>query len=654
MVQALELPSLFADNMVLQQHTTVTFWGTAGTHATIHIQTGWGETYTGKSDETGQWQARLNTPEAGGPWLITIQTDHKKIELKNVLIGEVWLCSGQSNMAMPLEGWPPDEPVLYAEENIRNANYPNIRFFTVRQSIAAFPKEQCNGSWLACTPETASKFSATAFFFGKKLYNELNIPIGLIHSSWGGTPVESWMSQEKLYQFEEFQALIDNLANNRSEIEKLHEWFAKLPVMEINIDRDKPFQSLDFGDKQVSAALFDDSNWPVMQVPTPWEESSVGNFNGAVWFRKKVSIPDQWHGKELMLETGPIDDMDITYWNGQKIGSVEQEGAWNIARKYTVSADMVKQNENVIAIRIIDNRGAGGFTGKSSQMKVYPKSDPENTISLSGKWKYLPVAEYKDDQFYIYNVNENVFLNRPDVSVDLSPVTPSFLYNAMIHPLIPYTLKGVIWYQGESNTGNPEQYEYLFPAMIADWRTKWDMGKFPFYFVQIAPFDYGHEIESYRLREAQLKTMEKVDNTGMVVTLDTGNPDNIHPANKKYVGDRLARWALAKNYGHEIIYSGPVYNGMEVKENSIMLSFKYTGTGLSTPDDRLQHFIIAGQDKKFYSARAKIKGDRVIVSAPKVKDPVAVRYLWDNTSGASLFNNAGLPASSFRTDNWKE
>jgi sialate O-acetylesterase len=356
--------------------------------------------------------------------------------------------------------------------------------------------------------------------------------------------------------------------------------------------------------------------------------------------------------QELRLELGPIDDMDITYFNGARVGSYEADGQWRIKRIYKIPANLVQEKENIIAIRVIDSQGGGGIYGKPENMRIYPAADSNQIVDISGEWKYLPLAELRGIKFYIYDTGARSFAFRPEVKIDRGANVPTVLFNAMVNPVVPYGIRGAIWYQGEANTGNPKQNARLLPDLISAWRAVWGQGDFPFYYVQIAPYDYGANVRSQDLREAQFQTL-KVPGTGMAVTLDIGNPQNIHPANKRDVGERLALWALAKDYGSKIEFSGPLYKSMKVKNDKIILSFDHRSR-LIFKNLKPGHFIIAGKDKVFKPAQARIEAGKVVVSNPEIKDPAAVRYLWDNTSEASLFNSAGLPASSFRTDNWDE
>ena len=645
----IEIPSIFSDNMVLQRNTDVSFWGKTEPNMEIIINASWGESSNTTVNGDGSWITKIKTPDAGGPYNVTLQIGDSIIIYKNVLIGEVWLCSGQSNMEMPVEGWAAN-PILNSKEEIAKADYPNIRLFTVARAISNKEEFNCKGQWEECSPKTVTTFSATAYFFGKKLYDELHIPIGLIHSSWGGTPIEAWTGAKFLGKEKDFQKVLEDIKNSGPDIEKYNQWLLTHSVIDISKKTEDIWKNLEFNDSECSEINYPDSNWKVMDLPRYWESTNVGNFDGVIWFRKEIQIPPNWIGKNLKLELGPIDDMDKTFVNGVLVGSHEEVGFYDVDRVYNVPGDAVLPNKLVIAVRVVDNQGGGGIWGAKEKLKIYPSGSNEE-ISLSSEWKYLPVAEYREQKFYVFGTKGNDFNERPIVKLALTPYTPTLLFNAMINPLIPYSLKGVIWYQGEANTDNPEAYTSLFPLMIENWRERWN-NQFPFYYVQIAPYNYGEQTHSEELREAQLKTLS-VPNTGMAVTLDIGNPNSIHPANKEDVGDRLARWALAKNYNTNVPYSGPLYKSMKVEGNKIILSFDYAKNGLVIKNGE-NNFLIAGKDKVFKKATVKIDNDKLIISNEEIKNPVAVRYCFTNTSEATLFNKNDLPASSFRTDNWSE
>ncbi len=652
-----EMPALFSDNMVLQQKTAVPFWGKANPGAAVVIKASWGETTKTKVNEDSSWTVKIKTIKAGGPYTVSLMIGDSAIVYKNVMLGEVWLCSGQSNMEMPLEGWPPQNPIKNSAEEIKEANYPNIRLFTVARAVSNKPEFNCVGSWSECNPATAAKFSAAAYFFGRKLFKELNVPIGLIFSSWGGTKVQPWISGKYLGQLNEYKPIVEKMALVKDEVQKLNEWIYNHPV--IDVSKKAPadqWKNLEFGDSLCARPDFDDDAWRTMKLPVYWESTEVGNFDGTVWFRKKIDIPQNWLNKDLVLELGPVDDMDRSYVNGVLVGATEEVGYWQQPRVYNVPANLVTDTALTIAVRVVDNQGGGGIWGNNVKMQIHPKGSDEN-ISLSGQWKYLPVAEYVNGKFYVYNINNQEFYSRPKSTLDIGPNTPTMLYNGMIAPLIPYYIKGAIWYQGESNSDEPydyNNYQMLFSMMINNWRADWGEGNFPFYFVQIAPWDYGDNSRSYVVRDAQFQTLS-LPNTGIAVTLDIGSLTTIHPPDKQELGRRLALWALAKNYNKKVFYSGPLYKAMEIKGNQVILSFDHAGKGLVLKDiNGDTNFIIAGPDQKFVKAKAMVEGKKLIVYNGEVKNPVAVRYAWRNNAEATLFNIEGLPSPTFKTDNWSD
>lgn len=649
----IEMPSIFSDNMVLQQKSDVNFWGKAEANLNITLTGSWGEQTKSEVKSDGTFALKLKTPKAGGPYTVSLQIGDNTITYRNVLIGEVWICSGQSNMEMPLMGWPPASLIDGSDEAIKNANNDNIRLFTVTRAISVKKENNCTGNWDLMTSTTAANFSATAFFFGTKLYNELKVPIGLIHSSWGGTPAEAWTDADHLQQLGDFNTIIEDVKNSETEYAEYTKWLNAHRIIDVrNTDIETRWQNLNCDDDSVSNINFDDSNWRIMSLPGGWENSEVGTFDGIIWFRRKIQIPDTWINQDLVLNLGPIDDCDRTFVNGNLVGAYEKDGFWQTDRIYKVAKELVQSNELVIAVRVTDTQGGGGLWGVPEKLNLQLGSTNE-TVSLVGEWKYLPVAEYREQKFYVFGVDKNNFYEKPKLKFELSPYSPTTLYNAMINPLVPYNIKGAIWYQGEANTGNPKQYQKLFPMMIQSWRDNWQLGDFPFYYVQIAPYNYGSQTFSELLREAQFKSLS-VKNSGMVVTLDIGNPNDIHPSNKKDVGERLAFWALANTYNKKVNYSGPVYKSMKVEKDKIKLTFDFAKSGLVLKDlNGENNFMISGSDKVFKKAKIKIDGNRLIVFSDEVENPVAVRYAFTNISEATLFNKFGLPASSFRTDDWE-
>ncbi|MDP4223384.1 MAG: sialate O-acetylesterase [Bacteroidota bacterium] len=644
---AIKLPSLIGDNMVLQQKSTIKIWGKAAADKKISVTTSWkagGQTVSGKD---GKWVVPVQTPEAGGPYTVTISTKDTSINIGNVLIGEVWFCSGQSNMEMPVAGWPPSDTIMYSARTIANASLPEIRLFNLQRKVAAEPTDECTGKWEVCSPATVAQFSATAFFFGRKLNSDLKIPVGLIESAWGGTPAESWMSARALENAGEF---VSDIKGIRESVPILAEYQAWLDGHKqvVLTGRDDQWKNLDFNDGNVPDPGFDDSKWSVMSLPGLFE-ASIGDFDGAIWFRRQVEIPESMAGKDLVLSLGPIDDMDRTYFNGKLVGSNEMTGVWQLERNYEISRDIVKPGSNVIAVRVIDNQGGGGIYGKPGSIYLSVKGSPALKAGLDGEWKYQPVAELIGNKFYGFDLAANEFSGRKRPKT-IGPNTATTLYNAMVYPAVNYTVKGAIWYQGEANVGRADQYSKIFPLMISNWRDSWQIKDFPFYFVQIAPYEYSgvDSTESAFLREAQEKALD-LPNTGMAVTLDIATVMNIHPPFKKEVGERLANLALSKNYGKDVKTQGPVFKSIAIEGKIARISFDNIEGRLVAKSGKLSEFEVAGPDGKYVKAEAKLVNNEVWVTSAKIQKPVSVRYCWRNGSTASLFNSIGLPALQFRT-----
>jgi len=628
----LRLPSILGSHMVLQQNTLVNIWGWARPGASVKVNTGWNNLdFQTTADPSGKWILKVPTGTAGGPYEILVKAD-TSILLEDVLLGEVWICSGQSNMEFPLNR------AGSATTELPHSLFPYIRLFTVEKRIASRPREDVSGAWNRCTPRTAKDFSAVGYFFGKELHKELNVPVGLIHASWGGTPSQAWTSRETLQNFDFFQgelkeiysvseSQMDLAKNARDSIEDI-----------IRVQGDfMNFENIGLRDGWMKPDL-DDSDWTEVPCPARWSSiAGVGMLEGVAWMRTRFVVPDNWTGKAMVIRLGPVDEMDVTYLNGRKIGSSMRIENWDKERIYKIPGFLVTSGENQLAIRIVNTSEDGGIFGEPGQLEVSSQvEEGSEPVMLSGKWKFR--VAYK-------------FPKIPDL---FDPKNSTVLFNGMIYPLKNMTIKGAIWYQGESNVAMPALYGEIFPAMIQDWRSAWGEGDFPFYYVQIAPYDYGSDELGPRLREAQFLTLSKVRNTGMVVTLDIGDPGNIHPSDKRDVGKRLALWALDRDYGKERVHSGPLYSSMEIEGRKIRLHFIHTGSGLEARGGQLNHFEIAGDDRVFLPARAVLEGTTVLVSNPSVDSPVAVRYGWSATAEPNLFNMEGLPATSFRTDSWPD
>ncbi|GAB3890517.1 sialate O-acetylesterase [Larkinella knui] len=619
------LPKIFGSHMVLQRRKPLPVWGWSEPNEKITVQFN-NQTKSTKADQSGKWLLRLDPVEAGGPFALTVTGKKNTVTFDDVLVGEVWVCSGQSNMEMVVKS------SANAEKEIKEGNYPLIRHFKVPHDMSLTPKEDVlTGSWQACTPETVGNFTAVGYFFARELQKELNnVPIGLLNSSWGGTQSESWTSREAMASFDEFKPALDAMPKNLDEFarQRLEQLQAQITKLQGSLPAAAEVQ-------QWSGMDFNDANWPTLRLPDLFDRKAIPGFDGVVWFRREVTIPNELAGKEMTLSLGTIDDADETYVNGIKVGNTGQAG---LLRNYTIPAGTLKPGRNVIAVRDEDYGGGGGFTAKEDQFKL---SGSGREISVVGDWK-----------FRIADFSRNAVLVNPNM-------TGTILYNAMINPLIPYAIEGVIWYQGETNAGRAFQYRKAFPLMITDWRTRWGQGDFPFLFVQLASFNAGNGNSANgsnwaELREAQTMTLA-LPNTGMAVTSDIGEAKDIHPKNKQDVGKRLAINALKTVYGQNREYSGPVFKSMEVNGNKAILTFDHLGAGLMSSDKYgyLKGFEVAGADQKFYWAKAEIQGDKVVVYANEVATPVSVHYGWADDNGeVNLYNKEGLPAVPFRTDTW--
>jgi sialate O-acetylesterase len=635
-----KLSPVFSDNMVLQQQANTPIWGKSEPGKNIEIMTSWNnKKYSIPADTNGNWKVMIETPVAGGPYMITI-SDGKPVKLTNVMIGEVWLCSGQSNMEMQVDGW--GKVTNYEQELIEASDYPNIRLLQVQKATSPSPISDFvadGNGWQVCSSKTIADFSAVAYFFGRDIHkSQSNVPIGLINTSWGGTVAETWTSAEALATMPDYSKEIANvkrLPAPKEDRETL--FYQNVENWKKNIEKiDKGFTN---GQPVWATSQTEDSGWKQMNIPGFIQEQGLKGFNGIVWFRKTIEIPEKWEGKELTLNLGTVDDNDFTYYNGVQVGHTE---GWMTSRSYKIPKELVKKGKAVIAVRVMDTGGNGGIHG--SPENVFLQRTKSDRITLAESWRYKVSLNIKE-------------IPHMPVNMATEPNVPSFLFNAMLNPLIPYSIKGAIWYQGEGNTGQAYQYRELLPLMINDWRTRWGY-EFPFYIVQLANFTALQTSPSEstwaELREAQGLTAEHLNKTGIAVTIDIGEAFDIHPKNKLDVGKRLAMAARVQTYGEQIPYSGPMYDSYKIEGNKIRIYFKHTNEGLKTKDNQyLKGFTIAGVDHKFRWANAVIDGNTVVVSSPDVEFPIAVRYAWADNPICNLYNGVDLPASPFRTDDWK-
>ena len=617
------LPALISDGMVLQRDSIVKIWGWADKGEKVKIDFN-GKTYNTSAGADGKWEMLLSQLKAGGPYSMNIEADNHII-LKDIMVGDVWVCSGQSNMELLM-----DRVKYRYPDVIADADYPAIRQFVVPDEYNfKQPQEDLkSGRWISANPESVPEFTAVGFFFAKELFEKYNIPIGLINASLGGSPAQAWLSEDALKAFPEYletaerfkdDAYIKQIVDTDNAV--INEWYNRIQQIDKGLEK---------GQMPWFDIAYDASQWATMSVPGYWADHELGPVNGVVWFRKEINVPASMTGKPARLWLGRIVDADTAYINGEIVGTVSYQYP---PRIYDIPSNLLKEGRNIIVIRIINNSGRGGFVPD----KPYELATREQTIDLKGPWQYRLGAEME-----------------PLPGQTFIQWQPLGLYNAMIAPLLNYRIKGIIWYQGESNTAKPQEYQELFFALITDWRAKWNQGDFPFLYVQLANFmeakDIPCESSWAELREAQLKTLS-VPNTAMAVTIDIGEWNDIHPLNKEDVAKRLALAARELAYNDEdVVYSGPIYRSMQIEGNRIILTFTHASGLIARGGDELRHFAIAGADRRFVWAKARIEGDKVIVWNDDITSPVAVRYGWaDNPEGANPYNKEGLPASPFRT-----
>ena len=632
------LNPLFTDNMVLQRGQSDPVWGwtTPGANVTVTVA---GKSATATAGADGAWTAKLPALPTGGPYTLTV-TGPQTVTLNNILVGDVWVCSGQSNMEFGVG------VLLNPDQEIAAANYPQIRLYKVNKKVALEPQVTTSGAsaWEVCTPDNLRSdgdwggFSAVGYFFGRDLYQDLHVPIGLIHTSWGGTPAQAWTSQQALQaRMPDYRPWLAQLDAERqadqaqSLAERMAGWYAKNDPGSAN--------GLGWADPAQ-----DDSGWKTMTLPGLFQQAGdpeIAKINGIVWFRRTFDLPADTSGKDMVLHL-MADDKDTTWVNGTQVGATE---GYTAARSYKVPAALLKPTGNVIAVRVLDTGGLGGIWGQPSGLFLEVPSG--TNIPLAGSWRYKLGVDLAKTTPQPINLDQN---------------SPTTLYNGMVNPLIPYGIKGAIWYQGESNAGSAEQaYEYrtLLPTMIGDWRSRWDEGKFPFLIVQLAGYthapDHPGDDTWADLREAQWLTAKNTPNTGIATAIDIGNPDDIHPKNKQEVGRRLALVAQAQVYHEKVEDAGPVYKSMKADGGSIRLRFDHVDGGLVTQGgDQPKGFAVAGDDHKWVWADAKVDGDAVIVSSPQVPHPIAARYAWAAGPIGNMASQDGLPMFPFRTDDWPE
>jgi len=600
----LRMPSVFGDHMVLQQGQVVPIWGWADPGQRVHVEvedTPEGSHYV-RTDAKGRWQVWLPAMEAAStPRSLLVEVISptrevvEQVEFKDVLVGEVWVCSGQSNMQWTLSASG------LQDIDLSSADHDQIRMYNAQRTSHPEPQDDVPGSWVVAGSDTAPGLSAVAYFFGRDLQHELDVPIGLVHISWGGSTAEAWTSRERL---------------------------AAMPETSPILSRFDASLKPDPDTEAFTSILHDDTSWESVDLPSLFKDQGE-DLDGVVWYRQHLDIPSSWTGQDLELTLGPVDDADHTYFNGALVGRGTN---WQAPRRYVIRGGLVQEGPALLSIRVQDDHGLGGFSGAAGDMQLRPVNSQEQ-MDISGTWIRRISTQPRGREM---SMNHR----------------PAHLMNAMLHPAIPYAMRGAIWYQGESNVSRAAQYETLFSAMIEDWRERWGQGEFPFYFVQLAPYNYGAPEACAELREAQSSAL-KLPNTGMAVIMDVGNPADIHPKNKEPVGHRLALMALQDVYDQDVVSRAPTCCCLEREGDTLVLQFVGECSPLSTGDGQAaSHFEIAGDDRVFHSATAEIEGQFVRLRSDVVPAPVAARFAWDDDAEPNLVGACGLPVGPFRTDAW--
>ena len=618
------LAQIFGNGMVLQRDVPITIWGKAGANESLNVEFR-DKRYTVEAQPSGDWQLKLEPMSAGGPFELRIANGFEEITISDVLIGEVWLLGGQSNMEFPI-----NRTLDLYEDEVRNAEHPFIRQLRIPMvyDFLAPREDLSGGEWCSVTPETVMDFSAVGYFFAKAHYAKYGVPVGLVLTAIGGTPIEAWMGEEVLEQVGGYEEIVAKCKKPgyvedtiRQEVENMNRWYQTLNDKDLGVDS---WEKKDF----------DDEDWRNFSIPNSWRGSELESINGSVWFRKEIKVPEEMLEYDLLLRLGAIIDADEVYINGILVG---ETGYMYPPRKYYIPSGIIKAGVNTIAVRVISNRDVGGFI----KGKDYCLEGGPFFIDLQGPWKYKIGATME-----------------PLPHLTAFQYKPSGVFNGMIAPLRGYVFKGVLWYQGESNTGSPQGYATLFENMVANWRSTLGQPKLPFLSVQLPNFQTTPEgTVGYNwaaLREEQLKSL-KIPQTGMVVAIDIGEENDLHPQNKKSVGERLLLIARELIYGEEVVSKGPILEEARKEGSKVRLIFTDVCEGIVVKGSEPSNFEICGEDGEFHPATAEYDGKTVLLYSKYVQEPHAVRYAWrDNPRGVLLFNKAGLPASPFRVRIEKE
>lgn len=623
------LPAVLSSGMVVQSQSEAAIWGVAQPGERIEVGASWGARASATAGADGRFLARLPTPAASDSRHRIEVKGSSTVVLEDVLAGEVWLCGGQSNMewAFAFGG------VRDAEAERQAADDPLVRLFDVPNVVSATPLADCEARWQPVTPETIRGFSCVGWFFARELRRALGVPVGLVGVNWGGTVAQAWMRREALAPFTRLAPELDWVENAAAAQARGEDpaalawagWFAELDERDLGVRNGW------------AAPDFDDAGWSEAALPDPFALLAPG-FDGSVWYRRTLeTLPHELVGAELRLALGPIDDMDQCFFDGHEVGALQVHGRWTEPRRYAIPAELATPGRHVLAVRVVDTGGGGGILGDEGRAVTLARADGSGPpLSLAGTWKRRIGA------------GNDALPAFPSVGGQLHPNVASVLWNGMVAPIVPLAIRGALWYQGESNRGRPAEYLALMEALIADWRSQFGRPEFPFYFVQIAPFGYdGTRVATAELRQAQLETLA-VPHTGMAVTMDIGDPRDIHPANKQEVGRRLALWALAKSYGRDVgAWSGPLYRSHAIEGAAVRVRFDHAEGGLVAKGGPLTDFELRDAAGAWHPAQATIDGDTVLVRSPAVPSPTDVRFGFADACSPNLFNAAGLPASPF-------
>ena len=636
-----KVASVFTEHMVLQREIAVPIWGTAGSGEKVTVSFA-GQTQSATADENGKWSVKLNPMSASTePRTLTVN----QTQLTDVLVGDVWLASGQSNMGFSVGSSD------NAQQEIAQADFPNIRLFTVAQNPQMTPTRSVGGAWQPCSPQTIAKFSGVAYYFGRELHRELKVPIGLLHTSVGGTPAEAWTRKEALQTLpaltervnKEITQYQSQEGDNKRFVIERAAWEEKYNV--------KPPAIAETAKNWMDPAL-NLSEWKSITLPAQWAQLGAKS-GGVFWLRKEVTLPESAAGQPFSLSLNWVSEQyDTPFFNGVQIGQTHDKAPefYNLQRRYNVPGKLVKAGPNVIAVRIVSATQYAGMW-QWGHMLGLPVQNAEN-LKIDNHWLMNTESTFTA-------LPSDALKSRPKPNTMAFRLVPSALYNGMISPLVPYAIKGAIWYQGENNAGKHMEYREILSLMIRDWRSQWGQGDFPFIIQQLVNNSQPQKEANNRdnwpfLREAQEQVADTVPNCGMAVGIELGDAFTIHPTNKQDVGKRMALGALGKFYGKNCEFSGPRYASMQVEGAAIRVKFTHAD-GLQAKGGTLQRFAIAGEDQNFVWADARCDGNTVVVSSPSVPKPKAVRYAWaDNPEGCNLYNAAGLPACPFRTDTYSQ